>query len=62
MASLIHEGKHWLVERAEKIRTIAERMTDPEIRRQMHGIADSYLRLAQHTVRDRLKEKYRISK
>jgi hypothetical protein len=48
MASLIYDAKRWL-ERAEEVRALAWKITNPDIKRQMHGVADSYLRLAQHT-------------
>jgi hypothetical protein len=40
-------GEYWL-ERAEEARTIAEYMSHPETKRQMLGIAESYVRLADH--------------
>ena len=43
---LFNDAKHWR-ERAEEARATAEQISDPEARRKMHEIAESYARLAQ---------------
>jgi hypothetical protein len=42
---LLNNGKHWQ-ERAEEARVHADQLTDPEAKRMMLGIAQSYDRLA----------------
>jgi hypothetical protein len=42
---LLNNGKHWQ-ERAEEARVHADQLTDPQAKRMMLGIAESYDRLA----------------
>jgi hypothetical protein len=42
---LLNNGKHWQ-ERAQEARVHADQLTDPEAKRMMLGIAESYDRLA----------------
>ena len=49
MKTLLDDAEHWL-SRAEETRTIAEIMTDPEVRRIMFDIAEGYDRLAERVV------------
>ena len=42
-----YSREYWL-ERAEEARTVAELMSNPDARRKMFGIAESYVRLADH--------------
>ena len=46
MRTLLDDAEHWWG-RAEEARTIAEIITDPEARRIMFDIAESYDRLAE---------------
>jgi hypothetical protein len=43
----LYSREYWL-ERAEETRTVAELMSNPDARRQMFGIVESYVRLADH--------------
>jgi hypothetical protein len=45
MPSLLTNAKHWL-DRADEARAVAGQMSDPEAKRTMLGIADSYERMA----------------
>ena len=45
LRALINDPEHWQL-RAEEARAIAEEMTDPEARRQMLQVADSYEEIA----------------
>jgi hypothetical protein len=47
MPGILDKPSHWL-ERAEEARTIAEQLADPEAKKMMLGIADSYDRLAKN--------------
>jgi hypothetical protein len=46
MSDLLKDPKHWR-ERGDDARRVANQLTDPEARKTMLGIAESYDRLAQ---------------
>ncbi len=50
---LLDNAKHWR-DRADEARVHAEQLTDPEAKRMMLGIAESYERLAHRAERRRL--------
>jgi hypothetical protein len=47
MPTLLNDVTHWR-NRAEEARTVADQLADPEAKRTMHGIADSYEKLARN--------------
>jgi hypothetical protein len=58
MPKLIDLPEHWRA-RAEESRVLAEQLSDPETRRMMLGIAQSYERLAERAA-ERLKHENRL--
>jgi hypothetical protein len=50
---LLDDAKHWR-ERADEARVHAKQLTDPEAKRMMLGIAESYERFAQRAEQRRL--------
>ena len=50
MTRIVDNPAHWIM-RAEEARTIADEITDPESKKIMMNIAESYERLAVHAQR-----------
>jgi hypothetical protein len=52
---LLNNAEHWR-DRAEEARTHAEQLTDPEAKRMMLSIAESYEKLAQRAEERRIQD------